>query len=126
MRTSTTSAEPPSPAATSPKVSGVCWRRLSWWFGLSCWLLAGCRTASPSLDRVRRSEPLLGTFVTITAYGENRGSANAAVSAAFDEFRRIDRLMSLHRADSELSRVNARAAAETVVVSADLFRVLTK
>ncbi len=34
--------------------------------------------------------------------------------------------MSLHRADSELSRLNARAATEPVVVSPDLFRVLTK
>jgi len=106
--------------------SDACWRRLSWWFGLSCWLLAGCRTAPPSLDLVRRSEPLLGTFVTITAYGENRERVNAAISAAFEEFRRIDSLMSIHRTDSELSRLNARAAAEPVVVSPDLFRVISK
>src|SRR6266699_5880515 len=34
--------------------------------------------------------------------------------------------MSLHRADSELSRLNARADAGPVVVSPDLFRVITK
>src|ERR1051325_7426692 len=126
MRTFTTSAAPRSRAATSPTVSGASWRRLSWWFGLSCLLLAGCRTASPSLELVRRSEPLLGTFVTITVYGENRERVNAAVSAAFNEFRRIDGLMSIHRADSELSRLNAGAAAEPAVVSPDLFRVIAK
>jgi thiamine biosynthesis lipoprotein len=99
---------------------------LRWWFGLSCWFAAGCQTPQPGLELVRRSEPLLGTFVTITVYGENREWLNAAVSAAFEEFRRIDRLMSIHREDSELSRLNARAAAEPVVVSPELFRVITK
>ena len=69
---------------------------------------------------------MLGTFVTISVYGENRERVNAAVSAAFEEFRRIDGLMSIHRADSELSRLNARAAAEPVVVSPELFRVIAK
>src|SRR6185436_1357981 len=100
----------------SPTGSGACWRWLRW-FGLSFWLLAGCRTPQPSLELVRRSEPLLGTFVTITVYGENRERLHAAVSAAFEEFRRIDGLMSLHRADSELSQVNARASIEPVAIS---------
>ena len=34
--------------------------------------------------------------------------------------------MSIHRPDSELSRLNARAAGEPVVVSPDLFRVIAK
>src|SRR6185295_6727930 len=107
MTTSITSAAPRFPAETSRRASGVCWRRLRWWFGLTCSLLAGCQTPQPGPERVRRSEPLLGTFATISVYGENREWLNAAVSAAFDEFRRIDSLMSIHRADSELSQVNA-------------------
>src|SRR3989442_1312878 len=126
MTTSTTSAAPRFPAETSPRASGVRWRPLRLWFGLTCWLLAGCQTPRPSLELVRRSEPLLGTFVTITVYGENREWLNAAVSAAFEEFQRIDSLMSIHRADSELSQVNARASVEPVVVSADLWRVIAK
>src|SRR6266496_1853941 len=126
MTTSTTSAARRFPAETSPRASGVCWRRLRWWFGLTCWLLAACQTPQPGLELVRRSEPLLGTFVTITVYGETRAWLNAAVSAAFAEFRRIDSLMSIHRADSELSQVNARASVEPVVVSADLWRVIAK
>src|SRR5438445_8511799 len=126
MTTSTTSAAPRFPAETSPRASGVCSPRFWWWFGLTCSLLAGCKTSQPGPELVHRSEPLLGTFVTITVYGENREWLNAAVSAAFEEFRRIDRLMSIHRADSELSQVNARASVEPVVVSADLFRVIAK
>ncbi len=91
-------------------------------------MLAGCQVlpARPNLELVRRSQPLLGTFVTITAYGPDRGRALQAVSAAFDEFHRIDALMSLHRPDSELSRLNQSAARGPVQVSGDLFRVLAK
>jgi thiamine biosynthesis lipoprotein len=63
---------------------------------------------------------LLGTFVTITAYGPDAASLNAAVSAAFDEFRSVDAIMSIHRPDSELSRLNARATNQTVVLSPEL------
>ena len=73
---------------------------------------------------MRRSQPLLGTFVTISAYGTDRVQLNRAVAEAFAEFRRIDTLMSIHRPDSEISAVNARAAQGPVVVSVDLFRVL--
>ena len=53
-----------------------------------------------------------------------RGSnSDEAISAAFDEVRRIDSLMSLHRADSELSKLNARA---TKTISEDLFQVIEK
>ena len=62
----------------------------------------------------------MGTYVVISAYGTN---ANQAISAAFEEVRRIDRIMSLHRPDSELSQVNARAVK---TASEDLFRVLAK
>lgn len=69
---------------------------------------------------VRRAQPLLGTYIVITAHGTN---ANEGITAAFDEIKRIDRLMSLHRQDSELSKVNARVVK---TVSEDLFRVLAK
>ena len=90
-------------------------------------LAAGCRTPGQSrLELVRRSEPLLGTFVTVTVYAPTRAEGISVISAAFDEFRRVDALMSIHRPDSELSGLNARAAAEPVPVSADLFRVIGK
>jgi FAD:protein FMN transferase len=87
-------------------------------------LLAGCQT-SRSDQLVRRSQPLLGTFVVVTAYSANREAANRAMTAAFNEIRRIDSLMSLHRADSELARVNALAGQQPVQVSAELFLVIS-
>lgn len=91
-------------------------------------LLAGCLIPArpPNLDPVRRSQPLLGTFVTITAYGSDRESVSRAVSAAFDEFRRIDASMSIHRADSEISRVNQAAGTVPTALSEDLFRVVAQ
>lgn len=91
-------------------------------------LLAGCQTAPPrpNLELLRRSQPLLGTFVTISVYASGRTRANAAIDSAFDEFRRVDASMSIHRADSELSQLNARAAFQPVDVSPDLFRVIAK
>jgi thiamine biosynthesis lipoprotein len=67
---------------------------------------------------------LLGTFVTISAYGKDRAATLQAISAAFEEFHRADAVMSLHRTDSELTRVNASAATNAVVVSPELFAVL--
>jgi len=88
-------------------------------------LVTGCRTPAQSrLELVRRSEPLLGTFVTVTVYAPTRAQGIAVISAAFDEFRRVDALMSIHRPDSELSRLNARAASGPLAVSPDLFRVI--
>lgn len=67
---------------------------------------------------------MLGTFVTITAYGPNRPATLAAVSAAFAQFDRVDASMSSHREDSELSRLNRNAAQKPVPVSPELFHVL--
>jgi thiamine biosynthesis lipoprotein len=90
--------------------------------------LAGCQSPrTPSnIENVRRSAPLLGTFVVVSASGPDRATVHDAISVAFAEIQRIDGLMSLHHADSELSRVNAHAAERPVAVSADLFRVVGK
>ena len=88
-------------------------------------LLVSCRTvSSPELISVRRSQPLLGTFVVITAYGHDAQALNTAVTAGFNEVRRIDALMSLHRPDSELVRLNESAANGPVTVSPELFEVI--
>jgi thiamine biosynthesis lipoprotein len=88
-------------------------------------LTAACRNLSPSsIDPVRRSQPLLGTFVVITAYAASNAQAHSAINAAFDEIRRVDSVFSIHRPDSELSRVNAAAQRETVSVSDELATVV--
>jgi len=80
--------------------------------------------ADPRIQQIRRSQPKLGTFVTITAFGLDRAALLAAMDAAFAEFDRVDELMSIHRADSELSALNRAAGQGEVAVSEDLFQVL--
>jgi thiamine biosynthesis lipoprotein len=79
-------------------------------------LTAGCAHEN---DLARRAQPLLGTYVVVSA----RGGSDASINAAFEEVRRIDRLMSLHRADSELSQLNE---GKIRTVSEDLCKVLAK
>ena len=98
-----------------------------WCCALSLVWATGCqnpRSREHSPELIHRSQPLLGTFVTISAWGADRDAVQCAISAAFDEIRRADVLMSIHRPDSELSRVNAQAASNDVTVSPELFRVI--
>jgi thiamine biosynthesis lipoprotein len=99
---------------------------LRWCCVLPLCLLTACRTnpPHPSAELVHRSQPRLGTFVTISASGPDRATTLQAISAAFAEFNRADAMMSIHRADSELARVNTSAATNAVFVSPELFAVL--
>jgi thiamine biosynthesis lipoprotein len=53
-----------------------------------------------------RAELLLGTLVRVSVRAAGRPPAQAALDAAFAELRLIHRLMSFHRPDSDVSRVN--------------------
>ncbi len=69
--------------------------------------LAG-REFSP-VPTVVRTESLMDTLITIKAWGPEP-TALAAVEQGFEVFRRIDRLASFHRGDSELSWLNQQGA----------------
>ena len=68
----------------------------------------------------------MGTLITVELWHEDAGQAQALITAVMDEMHRIDDLMSTYKPDSELSRVNARAAQEPVVVSRELFDLVIK
>jgi|GEM_PF-194669 len=80
----------------------------------------------PELDRYEASASVMGSEMRIALYGPHRGALASAAVAAFDEARRIDRLISNYRDDSEWSRINARAAAEPVRVSPESVELLDK
>jgi thiamine biosynthesis lipoprotein len=67
----------------------------------------------------------MGTTFSIALHGSDRDRMEAAVRAAFDEVRRLDRLLSSYRADSEWSLVNHRAAQHPVAVSPELFGLIS-
>lgn len=58
---------------------------------------------------VQAGRPALGTWMRVVARDGDEARANRAIAAAFRAVRDVDARMSVHRADSELSRVNASA-----------------
>ncbi len=73
----------------------------------------------------RRVRPLLGTYVEISLRGEGGPrSLDARITGAFSAVEEIDRLMSYHRPDSDLSRLNRARPGEWVPVHRHTARVL--
>lgn len=66
--------------------------------------------------RVERARPLLGTLVEIACVGLPAAQAHAAIDAAFAVVADIHGLMSFHAPDSDVTRLNQRAAREAVEV----------
>lgn len=63
----------------------------------------------------RRARPLLGTLVDV-AVPAHGAQADAALAAAFDAVAQVERLMSAHRADSDLGRSLAAPADQAVPI----------
>lgn len=78
----------------------------------------------PAPLRLERSGDSMGSTFTVVVYGDNEPQMIAAVESAFEEVRRIDRLLSNYRPSSEWSEVNRNAAKEPVRVSEELFQLL--
>ena len=91
--------------------------------------LIGCRAESTSetasAGTVERSRVSMGSEVHLTAWTSDERAATAAFEAVFDEFDRLDALMSVWKEGSDIERLN-RAAGETAVpVSAETREVLS-
>ena len=75
-------------------------------------------------DSLRRAKSLLGTFVEITILDATPVHAEDAIEQAFDAIARVHRLMSFHDPDSDVSRLNSKAASEAVTVDPWTYQVL--
>jgi thiamine biosynthesis lipoprotein len=73
-----------------------------------------------------REAAIMGTRCTVELWSADRVAGNAAIDAVFEEFRRIDRLMSTYKPDSEISAVNARAAQSPVKVSKEFYDLVAQ
>lgn len=79
---------------------------------------------SPEVTTIRRMQPLLGTFVHIEVEAaENPEALHAMIDRAYADVARVERLMSLYRPDSDLSRLHA--SDDAVEVDPWTTRVLT-
>lgn len=93
--------------------------------GLVAWLAAAPLHAG-ELVRVEASVDAMGSTYTVALYGESRDQLEAVVEQAFEEVRRLDRMLSNYRRDSEWSEVNRFAAQRPVRVTPELFRLLER
>ena len=81
----------------------------------------------PGLARAEwlsRSENIMGTRCSVELWSEDRARGEAAITSVFDDMRRIDRLMSTWKENTEISEVNREAAKRPVKISQELFRLL--
>ena len=75
---------------------------------------------------LKREEAIMGTAIAVELWSDERAAGEAAITAVMDEMHRIDRTMSPHKADSELSIINRDAADKAVPVSAEMARLIVR
>ena len=88
-------------------------------------------TAPPAASRVvARTFPAMGTEVTFSAYTSDPDKAERAFAAAYDEIRRVERLMTdwerPGEPESDIVRINKAAGKKPVKVSAETIEVIEK
>jgi FAD:protein FMN transferase len=79
-------------------------------------VLFGAAAVGAHAEQIKRMEPLLGTYVEIVAEGEGV-DLQAAVDQGFDAFRKVDRLLSSYKPESELNAINRLAGVRPVGIS---------
>jgi len=84
------------------------------------------RPAAPGAEPglVERSRVSMGSEVHLTAWTSDEGATAAAFTRVFDEFDRLDGLMSIWREGSDVVRLNASAGAGAVPVSPEVREVI--
>ena len=98
-------------------------KTLALWLSLSFAFLSGTAHAE-WLQRVE--DGIMGTRIVVELWADDRNQGNAAIDAVLDEMRRVDRDMSTYKPTSEVSQVNAKAAAAPMPISEELFGLLTQ
>jgi FAD:protein FMN transferase len=73
-----------------------------------------------------RQASIMGTSIGVDLWADDADVGEAAVDAVMAEMHRIDRRMSPHKPDSELSRINSFAGHQAVPVSSELFALLAR
>ena len=68
----------------------------------------------------------MGTAIAVELWCEQAHTGQAAMEAVMQEMHRIDRCMSPHKPDSELSRINREAAKGPVPLSAEMLGLLAR
>ena len=81
----------------------------------------GC---APAPERFHSARPLMGTVVEITLYHPDQDRARELIDRAFAEMERIERLMSIRIAASEVARINREAYPGPIAVDREVFDLI--
>jgi thiamine biosynthesis lipoprotein len=115
--------------AQTPRFTRPAVTRRGFLAGLGALAGAGLLAARPFAGGTRRleaSRPMLGTWVRIVARDPDPRRAARALEDAFAAIAHVDRTMSIHRADSQVARVNAAAGVSAVAVDAAVLDVVAR
>ena len=74
----------------------------------------------------KREESIMGTAIAVELWSDDAPSGAAAIDSVMAEMHRIDRAMSPHKDDSELSRINRGAGAGPVALSEEMTSLLAR
>ncbi len=90
------------------------------------WMAIALMACQPgdSGEPVRRTRFIMGTLVEITISHPDPDLIQTATTKAFNEMQRIEKLMSTHLPDSEISRINRAAGKHAVPVSLEVEEVI--
>jgi thiamine biosynthesis lipoprotein len=75
---------------------------------------------------MKREEAIMGTAISVELWSDDAREGRAAIDAVMHEMHRIDRAMSPHKPDSELSIINRDAYARPVALSAEMAALLAR
>jgi thiamine biosynthesis lipoprotein len=75
---------------------------------------------------IKREETVMGTAISVELWSDNYLAGITAIDAVMNEMHRIDRAMSPHKADSELSVINRDAGTGPMAISAEMFHLLAR
>jgi thiamine biosynthesis lipoprotein len=93
--------------------------RLLWCLSMFC-----AATASAAWEQI--DTQIMGTTIQVQAWHADPSIARRGIEAVVAEMHRIDAQMSTYKDDSELSRINTRAAEQTVPVSDELAALIAR
>ncbi len=91
---------------------------------LICLIFAAIAAGCDRPRSLQKTESIMGTNVMITVVARNEAEGDAAIEAGMAEVKRFDRMMSLYKDDSEITRVNQAAGNHPVQVSPEMIEVV--
>jgi FAD:protein FMN transferase len=75
---------------------------------------------------VQRDEAIMGTAIHVELWADDPHLGEAAAAAVMEEMHRVDRAMSPHKPESELSGINRQAGQHAVSLSEEMFALIER